>query len=154
MKRKSSCENQDGVNKGPWSAEEDKILINYVQLHGEGKWRELSKRAGIESPRCSRNSCFIGCPEAVNDSVNTMSLIPPSWDNQNPFAYIPQDDNDHYLRSVLQDFDITDMLVSYEDDCRFGRYACVEIPQHFGDEAYMINDAIGETWYENWKIDA
>ncbi|XP_027364661.1 myb-related protein 308-like [Abrus precatorius] len=48
MPRKTSCENQDAVNRGAWSAEEDQILINYVQVHGEGKWRELSKRAGLK----------------------------------------------------------------------------------------------------------
>jgi len=47
MGRKTNCENQYAMNRGPWSAEEDKILMNYVQVHGEGKWRELSKRAGI-----------------------------------------------------------------------------------------------------------
>lgn len=47
MGRKGNCENQYAMNRGPWSAEEDKILMNYVQVHGEGKWRELSKRAGI-----------------------------------------------------------------------------------------------------------
>ena len=47
MKRKAmSCDNRDAVNRGAWSAEEDQILINYVQAHGEGNWRELSKRAG------------------------------------------------------------------------------------------------------------
>ena len=47
MGRKANCDNQYAMNRGPWSAEEDKILMNYVQVHGEGKWRELSKRAGI-----------------------------------------------------------------------------------------------------------
>jgi len=47
MGKKANCENQYAMNRGPWSAEEDKILMNYVQVHGEGKWRELSKRAGI-----------------------------------------------------------------------------------------------------------
>lgn len=46
MGRKGSCDKQE-VNRGAWSSEEDQILMNYVRLHGEGKWRELSKRAGI-----------------------------------------------------------------------------------------------------------
>jgi hypothetical protein len=35
-----------GLKKGPWTAEEDQILINYIQLHGHGNWRALPKQAG------------------------------------------------------------------------------------------------------------
>ncbi|KAL2324851.1 hypothetical protein Fmac_023909 [Flemingia macrophylla] len=222
MKRKSSFENEDNVKQGAWSAEEDKMLINYIQLHGEGNWSELSKRAGLKrrgkscrlrwlnylKPDIKRGniskdeedlvirlhnllgnrwSLIAGrlpgrtdneiknywntylrkkveqkqhhnsnIPvklriEAVNDSVNTMSLIPTSCDSQNPFASTPQDDRNHPW--TLQDFDITDLLMSHEDyDCHFRGCACVEIPLHFADEACMINDVVGETWYENWKI--
>ncbi|TKY51644.1 Anthocyanin regulatory C1 protein [Spatholobus suberectus] len=272
MGRKANCANHDAVNRGPWSAEEDKILMNYVQVHGEGKWRELSKRAGlkrcgkscrlrwlnylkpdikrgnissdeedliirlhkllgnrwsliagrlpgrtdneiknywntylrkkieqkhnhnkipghnnnipiklrIESPGCSKNSLgtvldptksphpkmikpkSMKCTKvmmptrAVSDSVNTMNLITTSWDNQNPSASMPQDDHNHCLSGVLQDFDINDLLMScdYEDDCRFNGYACVEIPEHiFEDETWRLDDLMGEAWYENWKID-
>jgi len=47
MKRKGGHENQDAVNRGAWSAEEDQILVNYVHLHGEGKWGQISRRTGI-----------------------------------------------------------------------------------------------------------
>jgi len=47
MKRKGGYENQDAVNRGAWSAEEDQILINYVHLHGEGKWGQISRRTGM-----------------------------------------------------------------------------------------------------------
>ncbi|KAL2324853.1 hypothetical protein Fmac_023911 [Flemingia macrophylla] len=47
MGRKGNCENEV-MNRGAWSAEESKILIDYVQLHGEGNWSELSKRAGLK----------------------------------------------------------------------------------------------------------
>lgn len=29
-----------------WSSHEDEILLNYVQVRGEGNWRNLPKRAG------------------------------------------------------------------------------------------------------------
>ncbi|PNX83172.1 MYB-related protein MYB 4-like [Trifolium pratense] len=35
-----------GMRKGPWSAEEDHILISYVQTYGHGNWRALPKQAG------------------------------------------------------------------------------------------------------------
>lgn len=32
--------------KGPWTAEEDRLLIEYVRVHGEGRWNSVSKLAG------------------------------------------------------------------------------------------------------------
>ncbi|KAI4344585.1 hypothetical protein L6164_011793 [Bauhinia variegata] len=51
MGRKPCC--KDGVNKGAWSAKEDRILTNYIKVHGEGKWRDLPKRAGLN--RCGKS---------------------------------------------------------------------------------------------------
>ncbi|KAI3921289.1 hypothetical protein MKX01_001426 [Papaver californicum] len=34
--------------KGPWTAEEDKLLIEYVSLHGEGRWNSVAKFAGLK----------------------------------------------------------------------------------------------------------
>ncbi|BAT94515.1 hypothetical protein LR48_Vigan02g184300 [Vigna angularis] len=262
MGRKANCENQYAMNRGPWSAEEDKILMNYVQVHGEGKWRELSKRAGLK--RCGKScrlrwlnylkpdikrgnissdeedliirlhkllgnrwSLIAGrlpgrtdneiknywntylrkkvehkhsqndvvghdgnipinltsktslgdvldptksahpmmikpksmrCTKVMmpgNDSVNTMNFIATTWDH-NPSASMPQDDeHNHCFTGVLQDFDLGDFLMSYEDDCRFNGYACVEIPQHiFEDQTWRLDDSmVEETWYENWKHD-
>ena len=35
-----------GVIRGAWSAGEDKILKNYIKIHGEGRWTDLPQRAG------------------------------------------------------------------------------------------------------------
>lgn len=37
----------NGLKKGPWTPEEDKTLIDYIQKHGYGSWRTLPKNAGI-----------------------------------------------------------------------------------------------------------
>ncbi|KAH7577347.1 hypothetical protein JRO89_XS01G0238800 [Xanthoceras sorbifolium] len=43
---KSPCNSQDAeVRKGPWTMEEDLILINYINNHGEGVWNSLAKAA-------------------------------------------------------------------------------------------------------------
>ncbi|KAJ0047647.1 hypothetical protein Pint_17009 [Pistacia integerrima] len=42
--RKPCCDKQD-MNKGAWSKEEDRKLIDYVTKHGEGKWRSLPQAA-------------------------------------------------------------------------------------------------------------
>ncbi|KAM1267830.1 hypothetical protein PS2_000211 [Malus domestica] len=42
------------VRKGAWTKEEDDLLQHFVQQHGEGKWRQVPLKAGLN--RC-RKSC-------------------------------------------------------------------------------------------------
>ncbi|KAL5561057.1 hypothetical protein UlMin_030804 [Ulmus minor] len=39
---------QVDLRKGPWTAEEDSLLVNYVSIHGEGRWNSLARRAGLK----------------------------------------------------------------------------------------------------------
>ncbi|KAF9610647.1 hypothetical protein IFM89_023903 [Coptis chinensis] len=39
---------EEGWRKGPWTAEEDKSLIEYVRLHGEGRWNSVAKFSGLK----------------------------------------------------------------------------------------------------------
>ncbi|KAK4344855.1 hypothetical protein RND71_035031 [Anisodus tanguticus] len=41
---RSPCD-QIGLKKGPWTPEEDQKLIQYIQVHGLGKWSNLPKNA-------------------------------------------------------------------------------------------------------------
>ncbi|KAM7485014.1 hypothetical protein LguiA_001023 [Lonicera macranthoides] len=52
MVRTPCCE-KIGLKKGKWTAEEDEILINYIQANGEGSWRSLPKNAGLL--RCGKS---------------------------------------------------------------------------------------------------
>lgn len=38
---------EEGWRKGPWTAEEDRLLIEYVRMHGEGRWNSVARLAGI-----------------------------------------------------------------------------------------------------------
>ncbi|PIA63202.1 hypothetical protein AQUCO_00200902v1 [Aquilegia coerulea] len=38
---------EQGWRKGPWTAEEDKLLTEYVTLHGEGRWSTVARSAGL-----------------------------------------------------------------------------------------------------------
>ncbi|MQM05211.1 hypothetical protein Taro_038018 [Colocasia esculenta] len=49
MGRAPCCDKQ-GLKKGPWTPEEDKILIDYIQAHGLGIWRSLPKQAASAGP--------------------------------------------------------------------------------------------------------
>ncbi|PNX77490.1 transcription factor MYB 39-like protein [Trifolium pratense] len=44
---------ESGLKKGPWSPEEDKILVDHIQKHGHGSWRALPKLAGLN--RCGKS---------------------------------------------------------------------------------------------------
>ena len=37
---------EQGWRKGPWTREEDKLLSEYVNLHGEGRWSSVARCAG------------------------------------------------------------------------------------------------------------
>lgn len=37
---------EDVWRKGPWTAEEDRLLIEYVRLHGEGRWNSVARLTG------------------------------------------------------------------------------------------------------------
>ncbi|TXG68371.1 hypothetical protein EZV62_003306 [Acer yangbiense] len=50
---RSPCCAKEGLNRGAWTATEDKILTDYIKINGEGKWRNLPKRAGLK--RCGKS---------------------------------------------------------------------------------------------------
>ncbi|KAI3690960.1 hypothetical protein L2E82_49173 [Cichorium intybus] len=52
MGRTPCCE-KEGVRRGRWTAEEDEILIKYIQLNGQGSWRSMPKNAGLS--RCGKS---------------------------------------------------------------------------------------------------
>ncbi|GLJ09420.1 hypothetical protein SUGI_0109310 [Cryptomeria japonica] len=52
MGRAPCCE-KIGLNRGPWTREEDLRLIQYIKAHGEGCWRTLPKAAGLL--RCGKS---------------------------------------------------------------------------------------------------
>ncbi|CAH8392811.1 unnamed protein product [Eruca vesicaria subsp. sativa] len=52
MGRPPCCE-KTGVKKGPWTPEEDIILVSYIQEHGPGNWRSVPTNTGLR--RCSKS---------------------------------------------------------------------------------------------------
>ncbi|KAK7336866.1 hypothetical protein VNO77_17416 [Canavalia gladiata] len=52
MGRAPCCEKM-GLKKGPWTPEEDRILINYINTYGHANWRALPKQAGLL--RCGKS---------------------------------------------------------------------------------------------------
>ncbi|XVF66484.1 hypothetical protein PTKIN_Ptkin10aG0039300 [Pterospermum kingtungense] len=53
MVRAPCCDHKLGLKKGPWTTEEDQILISYIQKYGHPNWRALPKQAGLL--RCGKS---------------------------------------------------------------------------------------------------
>lgn len=44
---KSTCfAAASGIKRGPWTPEEDRKLLDFIQLHGHGSWSSLPQKAG------------------------------------------------------------------------------------------------------------
>ncbi|XP_061375524.1 transcription factor MYB14-like [Gastrolobium bilobum] len=52
MGRAPCCE-KVGLKKGPWTPQEDLILVSYINTHGHKNWRALPKQAGLL--RCGKS---------------------------------------------------------------------------------------------------
>ncbi|XP_074286572.1 transcription factor MYB30-like [Silene latifolia] len=47
------CCDKEGVKKGPWTPEEDILLVSYIQENGPGNWRAVPTNTGLL--RCSKS---------------------------------------------------------------------------------------------------
>ncbi|ESQ43955.1 hypothetical protein EUTSA_v10006126mg [Eutrema salsugineum] len=50
---RTPCCDKKGLKKGPWTPEEDEILVEYIKKNGHGSWRTLPKNAGLL--RCGKS---------------------------------------------------------------------------------------------------
>ncbi|CAN4115588.1 unnamed protein product [Withania somnifera] len=76
MGRKPCC-SKEGLNKGAWTPLEDKILIDYIKVYGEGKWRNLPKRAGLK--RCGK-SCRLRWLNYLRPDIKRGNISPDEED--------------------------------------------------------------------------
>ncbi|CAH8320484.1 unnamed protein product [Eruca vesicaria subsp. sativa] len=52
-KRASSSVKKYELNRGAWTDQEDKILKDYIMIHGEGKWSTIPNQSGLK--RCGKS---------------------------------------------------------------------------------------------------
>ncbi|XVF53132.1 hypothetical protein PTKIN_Ptkin05aG0075500 [Pterospermum kingtungense] len=74
---RAPCCSKVSLHRGPWSAREDALLVNYIQAHGEGHWRSLPKRAGLL--RCGK-SCRLRWVNYLRPDVKRGNITPDEDD--------------------------------------------------------------------------
>nr|URY18962.1 MYB protein [Zanthoxylum bungeanum] len=70
---RNPCCSKVGLNRGAWTAMEDQILTSYIQLHGEGKWRNLPQKAGLK--RCGK-SCRLRWLNYLRPGIKRGNISP------------------------------------------------------------------------------
>ncbi|CAL9111423.1 Myb-like DNA-binding domain containing protein [Musa troglodytarum] len=67
------CSHKVGIKKGPWTPEEDIILVSYVQEHGPGNWRSVPANTGLT--RCSK-SCRLRWTNYLRPGIKRGNFTP------------------------------------------------------------------------------
>ncbi|RVX18456.1 Transcription factor WER [Vitis vinifera] len=67
MRREERGERRESMQtKGLWTVEEDRILMDYIRVHGKGKWNRIAKVTGLK--RCGK-SCRLRWMNYLSPSV-------------------------------------------------------------------------------------
>ncbi|KAL6219355.1 hypothetical protein ACLB2K_007114 [Fragaria x ananassa] len=72
MGRPPCCE-KVGIKKGPWTPEEDIVLVSYIQEHGPGNWRAVPTNTGLL--RCSK-SCRLRWTNYLRPGIKRGNFTP------------------------------------------------------------------------------
>ncbi|WVZ54664.1 hypothetical protein U9M48_005429 [Paspalum notatum var. saurae] len=67
------CCDKVGIKKGPWTPEEDIILVSYIQEHGPGNWRAVPINTGLM--RCSK-SCRLRWTNYLRPGIRRGNFTP------------------------------------------------------------------------------
>ncbi|KAH9609309.1 hypothetical protein KSS87_013889 [Heliosperma pusillum] len=67
------CCDKDGIKKGPWTPEEDIILVSYIQQHGPANWRAVPTNTGLQ--RCSK-SCRLRWTNYLRPGIKRGNFTP------------------------------------------------------------------------------
>ncbi|XP_049367265.1 transcription factor MYB62-like [Solanum verrucosum] len=69
----SSSDDDIELRRGPWTIEEDKLLVHYITNHGEGRWNMLAKHAGLKR---TGKSCRLRWLNYLKPDVKRGNLTP------------------------------------------------------------------------------
>ncbi|RLM79903.1 hypothetical protein C2845_PM12G11590 [Panicum miliaceum] len=64
---------EGGWRKGPWTAQEDKLLVECVRQHGEGRWNSVAKLTGLKR---SGKSCRLRWVNYLRPDLKRSKITP------------------------------------------------------------------------------
>ncbi|KAK1416136.1 hypothetical protein QVD17_31924 [Tagetes erecta] len=74
MTTSNSCnEKLDELRRGPWTLDEDNLLVRYITCHGEGRWNSLAKSSGLKR---TGKSCRLRWLNYLKPDVKHGNLTP------------------------------------------------------------------------------
>uniref|UniRef100_A0A7N0RD83 Uncharacterized protein n=1 Tax=Kalanchoe fedtschenkoi TaxID=63787 RepID=A0A7N0RD83_KALFE len=76
MGRRPCCA-KEGLNKGAWTAEEDRMLAEYMEAYGEGKWPNVPNVTGLK--RCGK-SCRLRWLNYLRPDIKRGNISPDEED--------------------------------------------------------------------------
>ncbi|CAO2835447.1 unnamed protein product [Amaranthus hypochondriacus] len=74
---RAPCCSKVGLHRGPWTSREDDLLIKYIEVHGEGQWRSMPKKAGLL--RCGK-SCRLRWMNYLRPDIKRGNITPDEDD--------------------------------------------------------------------------
>ncbi|OEL24937.1 Transcription factor MYB108 [Dichanthelium oligosanthes] len=69
----AGSEDESDLRRGPWTVEEDVLLVNYIAAHGEGRWNSLARSAGL---RRTGKSCRLRWLNYLRPDVRRGNITP------------------------------------------------------------------------------
>nr|ABU93236.1 R2R3 Myb-like protein [Triticum aestivum] len=73
MAAATASEDEGDLKRGPWTAEEDMLLVDYISKHGEGRWNSLARCAGL---RRTGKSCRLRWLNYLRPDVRRGNITP------------------------------------------------------------------------------
>ena len=64
------------LRRGPWTVEEDILLVNYIAAHGEGRWNSLARSAGRKNDPILQFSFRIASIDSSSTDHRTIIINP------------------------------------------------------------------------------
>ncbi|KAM0902884.1 hypothetical protein ACQ4PT_019013 [Festuca glaucescens] len=69
----TASEDEGDLRRGPWTAQEDMLLVDYITKHGEGRWNSLARCAGL---RRTGKSCRLRWLNYLRPDVRRGNITP------------------------------------------------------------------------------
>ncbi|KAK4781996.1 hypothetical protein SAY86_016098 [Trapa natans] len=73
------------VKKGPWTLEEDALLMNYVSLHGEGRWNSVALFAATNTTVVYADEPKVH-DQVTHETAHSGSTSPFSYDYEGSYS--------------------------------------------------------------------